>query len=112
MKTELQRHWPWVIRLFMVCCFLVLKLESRLANGNALQSIVFKPCVYGAYSELYAGFSPDVTTQENGGHLMAWGRKAYLPKDAQNGLKSTAEGGSGAAGQFFEYCDREIKDFL
>jgi retinol dehydrogenase-12 len=68
--------------------------------------------VYGAYSELYAGFSPDVTARENGGHLMAWGRKAYLPLEAASGLKSKAEGGTGAAPKFFEFCDRETKNYL
>jgi retinol dehydrogenase 12 len=78
-----------------------------------LKSILFnKGPVYGAYSELYAGFSPEVTKKENGGHLMAWGRKAYLPKELKDGLKSEAEGGNGAAEKFFAYCDRETRKFL
>jgi len=77
-----------------------------------LQNVVFKPAIYGAYSELYAGFSPEVTAKENGRHLMAWGRKASLPKDIEDGLKSKSEGGTGAAEKFFEYCDREVKPFL
>jgi len=68
--------------------------------------------VYGAYSELYAGLSPDVTKKENGGHLMAWGRKAYLPNEVADALKNTAEGGTGDAEKFFLYCDRETKKFL
>ncbi|TAQ91333.1 hypothetical protein B7494_g300 [Chlorociboria aeruginascens] len=91
MRTDLQRHWPLPMRLMMR---------------------FFKPSVYGAYSELYAGFSPDVKPEQNGGHLMAWGRRADLPPDIANGLKSKAEGGTGAAQRFFEYCDREIKDYL
>jgi retinol dehydrogenase-12 len=77
-----------------------------------LQNILFKPCVYGAYSELYAGFSPDVTAKDNGGHLMAWGRKSYLPKEIADGLKSKSEGGIGSADKFFDYCDKEVKPFL
>jgi hypothetical protein len=61
---------------------------------------------------LYAGFSPEITKKENGGHLMAWGRKAHLPKEVEDGLKSEAEGGTGAAGKFFQYCDTETKKFL
>lgn len=68
--------------------------------------------MYGAYSELYAGFSPEITAKDNGGHLMAWGRKAYLPKDIEDGLKSESEGGTGVAEKFFKYCDREVKTFL
>jgi len=80
--------------------------------SNALQSLIFKPPVYGAYSELYAGFSPEVKLDHNGGHLMAWGRKTDLPDDIKKGLKSVADGGNAAAQKFFEYCDREIKTFL
>ncbi len=68
--------------------------------------------MYGAYSELYAGFSPEVTMQDNGGHLMAWGRKAYLPKNVEEGLKSKQDGGTGAAEKFFQYCEKEIKTVL
>jgi hypothetical protein len=68
--------------------------------------------VYGAYSELYAGFSPEVTVKDNGAHLMAWGRKAYLPKDIEQGLKSKGEGGTAVAEKFFKYCDKETNNFL
>jgi hypothetical protein len=85
---------------------------EKFANIPLSQSVIFKPCVYGAYSELYAGFSPEVTAKENGGHLMAWGRKASLPKELEDGLKSRSEGGTGAADKFFDYCDKEIKSFL
>jgi len=112
MKTELQRHWILPQRVVMVWQSRPLVEVDTFANVPLSQSVIFKPCVYGAYSELYAGFSPDVTAKENGGHLTAWGRKAYLPKVIQDGLKSKSEGGTGAADQFFEYCDREVKSFL
>ncbi|RDL36357.1 Uncharacterized protein BP5553_05709 [Venustampulla echinocandica] len=92
MRTELQRHWPLPLRLLM--------------------GLIFKPPVYGAYSELYASFSPEVKSNHNGGHLMAWGRVADLPADLAKGLKSKNEGGSGNAEKFFGYCDREIKAFV
>jgi hypothetical protein len=43
---------------------------------------------------------------------MAWGRKAHLPKEVEDGLKSEAEGGTAAAEMFFDYCDKETKKFL
>lgn len=43
---------------------------------------------------------------------MAWGRIAELPKDIVKGMKSEAEGGTGAKDKFMKYCDREVKDFL
>jgi uncharacterized protein (AIM24 family) len=48
----------------------------------------------------------------NGGHLMAWGRLANLPVEVTKGLKSKSEGGSGVAQTFFDYCDRETRNFL
>lgn len=69
-----------------------------------------KPAVYAAYSELYAAYSPEV--KENGAHLMAWGRHADMPPYIADGFKSKADGGMGTAEKFFEYCDRELKDYL
>ncbi|TVY81347.1 putative oxidoreductase [Lachnellula suecica] len=92
MLTELQRNSPAMMRWTM--------------------GLMFKPPVYGAYSELYAGFSPAVRMEHNGGHTIAWGRNADLPGDVLKGLKSTKEGGSGVAQIFFDYCDREIKEYL
>ncbi|KFX89677.1 hypothetical protein V495_04427 [Pseudogymnoascus sp. VKM F-4514 (FW-929)] len=93
MRTELQRSWGLFTRVAM--------------------SVVFRsPPVFGAYSELYAGFSPEIKAEHNGGHMMAWGRIAELPKDIIQGTKSKAEGGTGAKATFMKYCDREVKDFL
>jgi hypothetical protein len=40
---------------------------------------------------------------------MAWGRIAELPEEITNALKSKAQGGSGAAAKFVEYCERETR---
>lgn len=53
-----------------------------------------------------------MTLEDNGGYLLAWGRKANLPKEIVAGLKTKNEGGTGAADKFFKYCDREIKSYL
>jgi retinol dehydrogenase-12 len=42
---------------------------------------------------------------------MAWGRIAELPEEITNALKSKAQGGSGAAAKFVEYCERETRKF-
>ena len=70
-----------------------------------------KTPAYGAYSELFAGFS-DIPSSHNGGHLMAWGRIADTPDITLDGFKSVKEGGTGRAQLFFDYCDREIRPFL
>ncbi|EXJ70452.1 uncharacterized protein A1O5_06521 [Cladophialophora psammophila CBS 110553] len=91
MRTELQRNMSVIDRVVM--------------------KYIFKPPVHGAYSELYAAFSPQLKAENNGGYVMAWGRIADLPEDITKGLKSRAEGGSGAAKMFLDYCARETKDF-
>ncbi|KAH7310354.1 putative short-chain dehydrogenase [Rhexocercosporidium sp. MPI-PUGE-AT-0058] len=92
MRTELQRNWNLALKLIM--------------------SLTTKSPVYGAYSELFAGFSPEVTPEHNGGYMMAWGRIGELAPDVQDGWKSKGNGGTGAAKKFFEYCERETKEFL
>ena len=74
--------------------------------------MLFKGPVYGAYSELYAGFSPELKAEHNGGYVMAWGRIAPFPEDISKALKVKVEGGSGVGQAFFNYCDRETKEYV
>ena len=76
-----------------------------------MQKLFFKGPVYGAYSELFAAFSPQLKGENNGGYVVAWGRVSELPEDITDGLKSKSEGGSGAAKIFLEYCERETNKF-
>jgi len=92
MRTELQRNMVFI--------------------GRWIMSLVFKPPIYGAYSELYASFSPDLKEEHNGGYVIAWGRIANLPEGIMKGMKNKADGGTGAAGRFVEYCERETRGFL
>jgi retinol dehydrogenase-12 len=68
--------------------------------------------VYGAYSELYAAFSPDLKAEHNGAYITAWGRLAQLPEDLSNAIRKTEDGGSGAADKFCTYCERETSRFM
>ena len=69
---------------------------------------MFKGPEYGAYSEIYAAFSPEVTQDHNGGYLTAWGRIGEMPTTIANGLKRDGQSGERKADTFFDYCDREI----
>ncbi|KAJ5587536.1 uncharacterized protein N7459_003301 [Penicillium hispanicum] len=91
MRTELQRNMGVIARIGM--------------------KLIFKPPVYGAYSELYASLYPHLNAENNGGYVMAWGRVAHLPDDITNALKSKEMGGTGAAQVFLDYCERETKPF-
>lgn len=68
--------------------------------------------MYGAYSELYAAFSPDLTTENNGGYILAWGRIDKIPDDITKAMKDKKEGGAGGALRFWDYCERETNSFV
>jgi retinol dehydrogenase 12 len=76
-----------------------------------MQKLIFKGPVYGAYSELFAAFSPNLKAENNGGYVLAWGRIAELPRYITDGLKSKAEGGTGEAKMFVDYCERVTIEF-
>lgn len=67
---------------------------------------------YGAYTELYAGLSPDITVEDNGGYIVPWGRKhPNLRKDLLDAMKSERNGGVGLAEKFWEWCEKETAQF-
>jgi len=96
MPTGLQRHQPWFFRSVV----------------RSLLPFVYNPPFNGAYTVLFAVFSPEVTMEDNGGYCMAWGRKCDLPDEILLAKKSVAEGGSGSEKKFLDYCNRQLKEFL
>lgn len=95
LRTELQRHMPWTRELWV--------------------RLLLYPAVYGAYTELYAGWSPGITAGKhgNGGYVIPWGRDgmAGLRNDVLAGLEGQEKGGTGVAGEFWEWCERETEEF-
>jgi retinol dehydrogenase 12 len=90
-KTELQRHQPKVVGIVM--------------------GLMFKPAKYGAYSELFAGWSNNVTISETGRYIIAWGRFAEIPKNIKSAFKDDSDGGNGLAKRFLGWCERETRNF-
>ncbi|KAL3260167.1 NAD(P)-binding protein [Aspergillus welwitschiae] len=92
MKTELQRH------------------------SSAIQATVmgwiFKGPRYGAYSELFAALSPEVTQEKNGAYIIPWGRFGPIPCHLQKGLVSKRDGGAGTAERFWSWCEKETAPYL
>ena len=75
------------------------------------QGLISKPAKFGAYTELYVGFSPDVKAIDNGGFFIPWGRHGTLPIDLVDGIKSRSDGGKGTAKRFYEWCGRETASY-
>ncbi|KAI1139410.1 NAD(P)-binding protein [Hypoxylon sp. FL0543] len=67
-----------------------------------------------AYTELYAGLSPDITIQQNGCYIFPWGRIARdtdIDKSLLESMKSKQDGGNGRAKEFWEYCEDKTRDY-
>lgn len=74
--------------------------------------LLYKPEL-AALTELYAGFSPDISIQNNGCYVIPWGRISNnLREDLINATKPTEEGGSGKAKEFWELCAEMTKDYM
>jgi NAD(P)-dependent dehydrogenase (short-subunit alcohol dehydrogenase family) len=90
LNTNLLRHMPRLL-------------------ATLLSPILHEP-KYGAYTELYAGLSQDLTIKDSGAYIIPWGRKHTAPRrDLLLALKSTEEGGSGNAAKFWEYCENNTR---
>ncbi|KAI9660957.1 MAG: hypothetical protein M1821_009284 [Bathelium mastoideum] len=93
LSTQLLRHAP-VMRFF--------------------SSPLLHPPKMGAYTELWAGLSPELNLEEHGGvYIVPWGRLHPAPRaDLLGALKSREEGGSGRASEFWDWCEGQTKDFI
>ena len=66
----------------------------------------------GAYTELWAGLSPELTMENNECYVMPWGRIHPSPRqDILDATKSKEEGGTGRALEFQEWCNKQIAEF-
>ncbi|KIW53401.1 hypothetical protein PV05_08976 [Exophiala xenobiotica] len=72
-----------------------------------LYKLLLYPTVYGAYTELYAGLSQDLTINDQGVYIVPWGRRAGVKKDVQ--VEVEKEGGN--ADKLYEWCDRVTREY-
>jgi len=93
LKTDLQRHMSGLM-------------------SYVLDFILFPP-IQGAYTELFAGLSPDVKMEQTGAWIQPWGRLGVpLRKDLVAASKTEAEGGTGIAAKFWEWSEEQVKPYL
>jgi hypothetical protein len=73
-----------------------------------LHKVLLYPTVYGAYTELYAGLSADLTINaDQGVYIVPWGRRAGVKKDVA--VEVGKEGGN--AQRLYEWCDRVTREY-
>jgi retinol dehydrogenase-12 len=87
LKTELQRHMP--------------------SFATSAMGFLLYPPIFGAYTELWCGFSQDLTTADNGLYVAPWGKKSKVRGDVQASIDKT-----GLADKFRDYCRRETEKYM
>ncbi len=84
---------------------------SAWATAPTLMKLMMAPFTHepkmGAYTELWAGLSPELTLEDGGRLGIPFGRWHPGPKkELLDSLKSKEEGGTGLAAEFWEWCEK------
>jgi NAD(P)-dependent dehydrogenase (short-subunit alcohol dehydrogenase family) len=73
--------------------------------------LLYQP-VYGAYTELWAGLSSELSIKDGGNYIIPWGRVHPSPNPKLVAALATKEdGGTGVAKAFVEWCDVQTANF-
>ncbi|KAJ9639717.1 short-chain alcohol dehydrogenase [Knufia peltigerae] len=75
-------------------------------------NFVLKDPIYGAYTELFAGFSPDVQMKDGGRFIQPFGKVGHTRKDIELSRMPKSEGGNGVAEEFYEWTEKQVEPFL
>lgn len=93
LKSDLQRHSPAVI--------------------NMMTSVLLYKPVFGAYTELWAGWSEEAGKEEaNGKYIWPWGRFGAYRADVEEATRLESQGGTGIAAKFWSWCEKECKPYV
>ncbi|KAK7699751.1 short-chain alcohol dehydrogenase [Diaporthe eres] len=92
-------------------------LRSELFNHQSfmfrLQVALFHYApVHGAYTELFAGLSPEVTAERAGQYIFPWGRFQPICSPLQLAAKPEAEGGADLPKKFWEWSEKQVEKYL
>jgi retinol dehydrogenase 12 len=82
------------------------------AAFKALTGPMNYPVVNGAYTELWAGLSPEVTLEKAGSLVYPFGRFGTIRKDWTAATNSAVEGGNGTAQRFWEWSEEQVRKYL
>ncbi|KAM0421301.1 hypothetical protein ACHAPT_010830 [Fusarium lateritium] len=70
---------------------------------KVLVHVMSHPAVNGAYTELYAGWSKDITMENTGAWVIPWGRFGQLRDDIEKGCEN------GVSAKFWAWCETESR---
>ncbi|KAF1986179.1 NAD(P)-binding protein [Aulographum hederae CBS 113979] len=91
LRSELQRHMP--------------------SFGAWLLNFGLHPTKMGAYTELWAACAEGVDEGTNGCFVAPWGRVERVNDGLTRGMRRVEEGGTGTGMKFWEWCEKETKEF-
>ncbi|KAI5922626.1 putative short-chain dehydrogenase [Camillea tinctor] len=74
--------------------------------------LITYPSIKGAYTELFAGLSPDITIEKTGSWVVPFGRIMPIRKDLLDATRSEGEGGNGTAEKFWDWSEDQVKPFI
>ncbi|KAH8819442.1 short-chain dehydrogenase [Xylogone sp. PMI_703] len=77
-----------------------------------LKLLLQYPAINGAYTELFAGLSPDITIEKSGEWIIPFGRTLPMRKDVVESTKTKEEGGTGVGLKFWEWTEEQITPYL
>ncbi|KAL4959539.1 NAD(P)-binding protein [Aspergillus stella-maris] len=81
-----------------------------------MNRVMLSEPVFGAYTELFAGLSPDVTLEKSGSYINPWGRirpDADSPRqDLIRAGESIEQGGLGYGENFWAWCENQWAPFV
>ena len=93
LRSGLARHTPYI--------------------GQIILAFIGYNARYGAYTELFAGFSAEAGEAKNQGqYIWPWGHFGGFRKDIEESLQTKQEGGNGKAAQLWDWCEKETKQYL
>ncbi|KAG8159730.1 hypothetical protein KVR01_010367 [Diaporthe batatas] len=66
--------------------------------------------INGAYTQLFAGLSPEVTTP--GSYVLPWGRVGPICDDLQRAVRPESEGGVDLARKFWDWSEKQVEKYV
>ncbi|KAI1112124.1 hypothetical protein F5Y14DRAFT_283275 [Nemania sp. NC0429] len=76
-----------------------------------LQKTLLHPPRYGAYTNVFAGFSPEATMEKSGQFVGPWGKFRNVSNEMVEGSKPRSQGGNGTAQEFWSWSEAQIKAY-
>ncbi|KAJ4387720.1 short-chain alcohol dehydrogenase [Gnomoniopsis smithogilvyi] len=72
-----------------------------------LRKTVLHPPIYGAYTNIFAAFSPEITLERSGSYIAPWGQFWQVSKDMLDAAKTEVDGGTGIARSFWDWSQAQ-----